>query len=115
MLKWWCVFLRSDRRIERQPPADPTILLTVYAHAQSYKEHFLLTQQHRHQRQHKMTSNSCRAATREASLLSIADAIRPPDPRPGDARVAMRRGHSVSHDGMTLLRYVSPSPFGSTC
>jgi hypothetical protein len=67
---------------------------------QSYKEQFLLTQQHQHQRQKRM-SNS-RAATREESLMSIADAIRPPDPRPEidspGSLVAMRRGHSVSRD-----------------
>jgi hypothetical protein len=50
-------------------------------------------------------SNS-RAPTREESLMSIADAIRPRPRSPGpspeidspDALVALRRGHSVSQD-----------------
>jgi hypothetical protein len=72
----------------------------MFPHAQSYKEQFLLA--HQHQRQQKRTSNSRRAATREESLISIADAIRPHDPGPGDALVAMRRGHSVSQDEVAL-------------
>ena len=84
--------------------ANPQLISPLYPPTQSYKEQFLLTK--RHQRQHKRTSNSRRAATRaeEESLISIADAIRPP-PNPrlrANALVAMRRGHSVS-SGMIML------------
>lgn len=54
--------------------------------------------------------NNSRAPSREESLLSIADAIRPPGSIPEidspDAPIAMRRGHSVSQ-GDTLC-YLSP-------
>jgi len=51
--------------------------------------------------------------TREESLISIADAIRPPAPRPEidspDAEVvAMRRGHSVSQDDGLCCAIFSP-------
>ncbi|KAF8498500.1 hypothetical protein F5888DRAFT_1633775 [Russula emetica] len=66
----------------------------------SYKEQFILTQRHQHQGQKRMSN--FRAPTREESLMSIADAIRPPGPRPEidspDALVAMRRGHSIVMD-----------------
>jgi hypothetical protein len=87
----------------------PTPSRSHHVPAQSYREQFLVTHQHQHQRQ-KRSSNS-RALTREESLMSIADAICPPGPRPEidspNALVTTRRGHSVSQDD-ELLHCLSP-------
>jgi hypothetical protein len=75
--------------------------------AQSYKEQFLLTQQQQH---HQKRTSKSRAPTREESLMSIADAIRPSDPKyeiesPDTLRVATRRGggYAVSWDDDLLI------------
>ena len=80
---------------------------------QGYKEQFLLTQQQRHQDQGRKRTSNSRAPTREESLMSIADAICPPGPRPEvdspNALVAMRRGHSVSQDNDLSPSFLFPS------
>lgn len=65
----------------------------------SYKEQFLLLQRHQHQHQRQKRTSNSRIPTREESLVSIADAIRPPGLRPEiDSPVAIRRGHSIVMD-----------------
>ena len=78
------------------------------APTQSYQAQFLLAQQQRHQepqahpqQKEKTNKTQGRALTREESLLSIADAIRPPGLRLETDMADMnptvtRRGHSVS-------------------
>ena len=77
-----------------------------YAPTQSYKAQFLLARQQQHresqpQQKEKTSKTLGRTLTREESLLSIADAIRPPGLRletdmADEPPTVTRRGHSVS-------------------
>jgi len=78
-----------------------------YAPTQSYKAQFLLARQQQHrepqpQQKEKTSKTLGRTLTREESLLSIADAIRPPglrlktDMADEPPLTVTRRGHSVS-------------------